>query len=167
MVDGVGSWAVTGAVTGVLAPGILLLTRNRTGWQRLAPPAAIAGPAFVLLHGAITISLLAGFGWPAWLGLHVALLAGSLVYWLVLRRLDGAGQFLYLFLTSPLLDLAGVIIVALGQPTYGIAMIVGMLPLNAVAVFVAWRWLTEEETQAPSLGILHGIEPGEAGGPKR
>lgn len=150
MITGIAPWAVTGAVTGVAAPTLLLAARRQGVGRVPELPGALCGPAFVLLHGAITLSLTGGLGVASWAVLHAILLLGAALYWRPVlgpgRRLDGAERFLYLFLTSPLLDLAGVAVVALGHPDEGLAMIVGMLPLNVGSVIVTWQWITEEES---------------------
>lgn len=52
---------------------------------------------------------------------------------------------LYLFLSAPALDLAGVMVVILGDAPGGLAMIVGMLPAGGIAIVVTWQWVTREE----------------------
>jgi hypothetical protein len=154
-------WVLTGAVTAVVAPGLLLLTRGRLPWHRMAVPAAVSAPGFVVLHAGITAALVLRPSLEVWLLLHALLLAGSIVYWLPIlgdaRRLSGAGRCLYLFLSSPLLDFAALGVIVLGDPSGGLAMIVAMLPINAAAVGATWQWIVGEERVAreaddPRLG---------------
>jgi hypothetical protein len=56
----------------------------------------------------------------------------------------------YLFLAGPLLDLAGVWLVARGDRAGGLAMVVGMLPIGVAALVVTWRWVVGEEKAAAS-----------------
>jgi cytochrome c oxidase assembly factor CtaG len=145
-------WAVTGLVVGVLAPGLLTGTRRGVRWDRLAVPAGVALPGFVVLHAAITF-LVAQRPPPAvWLILHVPLLLGALVYWLPIlgtaRRLSDPLRVLYLFLSAPALDLAGVMVVILGDGPGGLAMIAGMLPAGGIAILVTWQWISREDEAA-------------------
>lgn len=142
-------WAATGLVTAVVAPGLLLATGRHVHWGRLALPAGVALPAFVLLHAGITFLLTRHPPPAVWLILHVPLLAGALVYWLpvlgTVRRLSDPLRVLYLFLSAPTLDLAGVMVVVLGDGPGGLAMIVGMLPAGGIAVLVTWQWISQED----------------------
>jgi hypothetical protein len=52
---------------------------------------------------------------------------------------------IYLFAAMPLLDLAGVWLVATGDSIGGVAMIVGMLPMAGFTVLLMWRWIAAEE----------------------
>lgn len=100
------SWAVTGAVTAVLAPGLLIASRRWIPWQRVALRPAVSAPGFVVLHALITAALVSRPSLWVWLGLHAVLLGGSLLYWAPVLgrppRLGGAGRCGYLFLSSPL-----------------------------------------------------------------
>jgi hypothetical protein len=113
-----------------------------TAWDRLAPPAVVALPAFAALHAVVTF---AGAG----LAGEAVLLAGAVLFWMpalgTRRRLPDAGRAVYLFLAGPLLDLAGVWLVATGDRAGGLAMIVGMLPIGIAAMVVTWRWIVHEE----------------------
>lgn len=120
-------------------------------------PAGIALPGFVLLHGGITY-LLTRHPTPAgWLLLHVPLLVGAVVYWLPVlgtaRRLADPLRVLYLFLSAPALDLAGVMVVILGDGAGGLAMIAGMLPAGGIAVLVTWQWITREDDFADDVAL--------------
>jgi hypothetical protein len=64
------------------------------------------------------------------------------------RRLPDAGRMLYLYVALPLLDLAGVWLVAVGDSPGGLSMIVGMLPMGAAAVVITWNWISREEHRA-------------------
>ncbi|HVV23012.1 MAG TPA: hypothetical protein VHF06_26480 [Pseudonocardiaceae bacterium] len=142
------AWAASGATTSVVAPGLLLSTRRWVDWDRLAVRAGLALPGFVVLHALITLALAQRPSAPLWLALHVPLLLGAVVYWLpvfgTVRRLDDAMRMLYLFLSAPPLDLAGVLVVILGDQDGGVAMIVGMLPAGLAAVLVTWQWINNE-----------------------
>ncbi len=140
-------WLITGAETAIVAPLIVVFAR-RSGWPYMRVPAALAAPGFVLLHGAIIISLTRQLPAVGALGLHVVLLLGALAFWAPIvgsERIDPAARLVYLFLSSPALDLAGVFVIVLGDASGGLAMIVGMLPMNIYAVFMLWQWVTEEE----------------------
>lgn len=144
------AWLITGLVTGAVAPTVLLALRTRRRWRRpVRLPVAAIGGAFVVVHAAITISLVVGFQPPVWAALHVVLLAAGVVYWSPIfdgdGRLGGPDRLVYLLLTSPMLDLAGAAVMAFGHVAGGIAMIVGMMPLNATTVVFGWRWMVEEE----------------------
>lgn len=140
-------WFVTGTTTGVVAPLLLLAFKGRGDRVRLPATAVAAG--FVLVHGAITLSLLANPPPLPWIGEHLVLTAAAMLYWAPVlartRRLPGDIRFVYLLATTPSLDLAAVLVVGLGRPDDGIAMIVGMLPVNVVAVIVTWMWMADEE----------------------
>jgi len=135
-------------VSGV-APMLAYVARHTT-LDRLAPPAVVALPAFAVLHGALTIT---GAGGPL---AEAVLLAGAVVLWMPVvgtrRRLPDAGRAVYLFLAGPLLDLAGVWLVATGDGPGGLAMIVGMLPIGIAAIVVTWRWITSEERLRTAAG---------------
>lgn len=151
-------WLFTGAVTSVLAPALLVAANRWRLVDRATVPSGLVAPLFVLLHGAVTASLLLRPPPAAWTLLHLALLAGATAYWLPVlgrrRRLDDIGRFLYLFLSSPFLDLAGVAIVALGQAPGGVAMISAMLPVNLAAVGFLWRYLKREEQASGEAPVL-------------
>ncbi|HEX6469396.1 MAG TPA: hypothetical protein VF069_09895 [Streptosporangiaceae bacterium] len=157
-----------GVATSVLAPALVVLARNvRRPWNpdRFAVPAAVAWPLFVAAHTAIMIPM--GVGDPpvaADLGLHAVLMACAVLFWLPVlglrRRLSDPGRMLYLFLAAPVLDLAGVWIVAEGNSAGGLAMIVGMLPLGVAAVATTWRWIAREERETGpgprGAGVMFG-----------
>lgn len=162
----VAGWVVTGAVTSVIAPGLLLVLRGWGPWKRMGVSEAVAAPGFVVWHALITAALVLRPTLGLWLVLHVLLLAGSVVYWLPVlgrtRRLGGAGRCLYLFLSSPFLDFAAVGVIVLGDPAGGLAMIVAMLPVNAAAVAVTWQWIVTEERAAQAADAAEGwLRPGQ------
>ena len=76
-------------------------------------------------------------------------LVGAVTFWTpvfgVHRRLSDGARTLYLYLAMPMLDLAGVLMVAAGDAAGGLAMIVGMLPMAATTVALTWRWITAED----------------------
>ncbi|SFC79639.1 hypothetical protein [Streptomyces aidingensis] len=135
-------------------PGALLVTRNRAVWSRLAVPAAVSFPLFVLVHAAVVLSMAAPGHhgplprWPA----EAALAAAAVLFWLPVvggaagrHALGGPGRCLYLFLAMPLLDLPAVVLIAAGHAAAGLAMIVGMLPVGLIAAATTWRWIGDEE----------------------
>jgi hypothetical protein len=130
-----------GLLVSAVAP-MLARAARYTALDRHAPPAVAALPAFAVLHAAVTV---AGDGLLA----QAVLLAAAVVFWMPVlgtrRRLPDAGRAVYLFLAGPLLDLAGVWLVATGDGPGGLAMIVGMLPIGVAAIVVTWRWITSEE----------------------
>lgn len=146
--------AMMGLLVSVLAPALLvLLSRVFPQLDRATVPAAVALPGFVTLHAAVTVY--AGRGMvPPLLDttLHLALLAGAMLFWApilgIRRRLPDAGRMLYLYVALPLLDLAGVWLVAVGDSPGGLSMIVGMLPMGAAAVVITWNWISREEHRA-------------------
>ena len=159
-------WAATGLLTSVLAPALLLATSPRIRWDRLALPAALALPGFVAVHGLITVALAQHPPPLAWIGLHTPLLAGALIFWLPIfsrtRRLDDPLRVLYLFLAAPALDLAGLIVIVIGDAPGGIAMIVGMLPAGIISVAVTWQWIHHEEqtiASNPEVGHWTTVTP--------
>lgn len=148
--DDVAHMVEMGAFTSVVAPLVVLALRRRITWGPLSWPAYAALPAFVLVHGAITLGMHAAEPPPLLhLLLHAILLLGGVIFWLPVlagrHRLDPAGRVVYLFVGAPALDLAGVIVVATGDPAGGLAMIVAMLPIGLVAMTIAWRWAVDDE----------------------
>ncbi len=138
--------AAMGLLVAVAAPGLLrVLVRLEPRVDRLAPPAVVTLPAFVVLHAAITLggAALGAFFGPA------VLLVGAVAFWTpvfgVRRRLSDGTRALYLYLAMPMLDLAGVWRVATGDSDGGLAMIVGMLPMAAITLAITWRWITAED----------------------
>jgi hypothetical protein len=164
MTTGVALWVVTGGVTSVLAPFVVVVTRRWIPYDRLRVPVGAIAVSFIVLHGAITLSLLARPQPWLWVLLHLCLLAGAVIYWApvlrVGRRLSGLAPFLYLFFTSPFLDFAGLGIMALGDPRGGVAMIAAMLPVNAMSLIVLWQWMVTEDRMADQFATL----PPNAGG---
>jgi hypothetical protein len=153
---GIVPMAASGASVSLLAPGLILLPR-RLGlpwdWDRLALPARVALPVFVVGHAVIMIGM-AAVDLPEALDvpLHGLLVLGAILFWLPVLgrrcRLSDPGRTAYLFLAAPSLDLAGVWIVATGNSRGGLAMIVAMLPIGLAAVAITWRWMAREESLA-------------------
>ena len=137
--------AAMGLVVAAVAPALLsVLVRRTPLTDRLAPPAVLTLPAFVVLHAAVTLSGTEACGLaPA------VLLVGAVTFWTpvfgVRRRLSDGTRALYLYLAMPMLDLAGVWRVATGDSDGGLAMIVGMLPMAAITLAITWRWITAED----------------------
>jgi cytochrome c oxidase assembly factor CtaG len=140
-----------GAVTSVVAPAAVLLTRRRLPpWALLRMPAAVALVGFLLLHAAVVLSDHDTLD-PTGFALHAALFAGALAFWLPVlgpRRLDDGLRAGYLFLAAPSLDLPAVVTVARGNSAGGLAMIVAMMPIGVTAVVLAWRWMVAENYAA-------------------
>jgi hypothetical protein len=143
-----------GLLTSVLAPAVTVGIRARPWAARATLPAWLTLPAFVLLHGAITIVMgVHEPSPPAHLALDALLLAAAVAFWLPVlgppeRRLDDLGGCVYLFLAAPALDLPAVILIARGESVGGLAMIVAMLPIGVAAVALTWRLLVTEEAAA-------------------
>jgi cytochrome c oxidase assembly factor CtaG len=140
-------------LTSVVAPVIILLTRRRWSWQALTAPAIVILPVFVLVHGALTVWMdVADRSAGLDLILHGFLLALAVLFWLPVlgpaSRLSIPARCVYLFLSAPALDLAGVIVVARGDSAGGLAMIVAMLPIGFAAVGLTWKWMRDEERAA-------------------
>ncbi|HEY3691638.1 MAG TPA: hypothetical protein VGL46_15305 [Pseudonocardiaceae bacterium] len=146
--------AMMGLLVSVLAPALLvLLSRVFPQLDRWTVPAVVAWPGFVMLHAAVTVYTNRGPVPPLLdAAMHLALLAGAMLFWApilgIRRRLPDAGRMLYLYLALPLLDLAGVWLVAVGDSPGGLSMIVGMLPMGAAAVVITWNWISREEHRA-------------------
>ncbi len=146
--------AMMGLLVSTLAPALLvLLSRAFPHLDRCTAPAAAALPGFVLLHAAVTVYTSRGVVPPLVdLATHLVLLAGAMLFWApvlgIRRRLPDAGRMLYLYLGLPLLDLAAVWLVAMGDSPGGLSMIVGMLPIGVAAVAVTWNWISREERRA-------------------
>ncbi|MFY9808348.1 MAG: hypothetical protein WCC38_10690 [Pseudonocardiaceae bacterium] len=146
--------AMMGLLVSVLAPALLvLLSRAFPQLDRWTVPAAVALPGFVALHAAVTVYTCGGTVAPLIdTATHLALLAGAMLFWApilgIRRRLPDAGRMLYLYVALPLLDLAGVWLVAVGDSPGGLSMIVGMLPMGVAAVAITWNWISREERRA-------------------
>lgn len=141
--------AALGSLTSLVAPALVLATRSRPGMRSVHVPAGIALPLFVVVHGAVMLTMPALAGTPiASLALHVALLVGAVIFWLPVlgaRRLGDGMRCVYLFVGAPALDLAGVIMVARGDEVGGLSMIVGMLPLGLASLWLSWTWIRNDE----------------------
>jgi cytochrome c oxidase assembly factor CtaG len=145
-----------GLITSTFAPLLVVATRRHWLWRGLDWHPAVALPAFVVVHAAITLGMdgtghgHAGHAVPA-----AMLLVAAAVFWYPVlgtgRRLDAIGRSVYLFLAAPSLDLAAVVVVARGDSAGGLAMIVAMLPIGILAVIFLWRWLVAEEAAARLL----------------
>jgi cytochrome c oxidase assembly factor CtaG len=146
--------ATMGLLVAVIAPALLVVSsRAFPQLDRCTVPAALALPGFVTLHAAVTVCTSRGPVPPLLdTATHLALLAGAMLFWApilgVRHRLPDAGRMLYLYLALPLLDLAGVWLVAVGDSTGGVSMIVGMLPMGLAAVTITWNWISREERRA-------------------
>jgi hypothetical protein len=146
--------ATMGLVVAVFAPALLVvLIRAFPQLERATVPAAVALPGFVVLHAAVTVFADRGPVPPLLdTAAQVALLVGAMLFWApvlgVRRRLPDAGRVVYLYLAIPLLDLAGVWLVAVGDSPGGLSMIVGMLPMGVAAVVLTWNWISREERRA-------------------
>jgi hypothetical protein len=156
MAEGIVPMAVSGAMTSVVAPALVLLGRHRDlpwDWDRLSLRAGIALPLFLLAHTAIML-LTSGTDVPPALDvpLHAGLLLGAILFWLPVlgqrHRLSDPARTAYLFLAAPTLDLAAVWIIARGGSAAGLAMIVAMLPIGAAAIAITWRWIVREDRLA-------------------
>jgi hypothetical protein len=142
--------AAMGLLVSAFAPALVVFGRRWLDWDRLAVPALAALPGFAVLHAVITLGAEA---FPPPMPLRQApalvLLLGAVLFWLPIlgrrRRLPDPGRSAYLFIAAPVLDLPAVWLVAQGQVTEGLAMIVGMLPLGVAAIGITWRWITMEE----------------------
>lgn len=149
--------ATMGLVVAVLAPALLVvLIRVFPQLDRATVPAAVALPGFVVLHAALTVFAdRRPMPAPLDTAAQAALLACAMLFWApvlgVRRRLPDAGRMLYLYLALPLLDLAGVWLVAVGDSPGGLSMIVGMLPMGVTAVTVTWSWISREERRAAAV----------------
>jgi hypothetical protein len=161
--------AAMGAMTSVVAPAVILLTRSRLPWHRVRLPPALALGGFLLLHAAVVLSDRDTLDLPG-VGLHAALFTGAVAFWLPVlgpRRLDGGLRAGYLFLAAPSLDLPAVVTVARGDSAGGLAMIVAMMPIGVAAVALAWRWMVTEDAaansaQTPGPAFVRGA----SGGPR-
>lgn len=177
--------ATMGLLVAVVAPALLLVLLRAFPWlDRVTVPAAAVLPGFVALHAAVTVYADRGPVPAPWdTAAHLALLVGAMLFWApvlgVRRRLPDAGRMVYLYLAVPLLDLAGVWLVAVGDSPGGLSMIVGMLPMGVAAVVLTWNWISREERRAvlaeavggsPSTtnprgsGPLTATNPAESGG---
>lgn len=170
---GVAVMLAMGLTTSVVAPGTLMVLRDRVPavWAMTEPWSAMP-PApvlvwFLLWHGGITMGMAFVGGTLAQLGLWVALYLGGVVFYLPMlgagSTMGGAGRSVYLFIAAPCLDLAAVLLmVVTGSQAEGLAMIVGMLPMGVAAMMVTWRWALEEEESAGAPRPLPGYGPGQA-----
>jgi hypothetical protein len=146
--------AFMGLLVAAIAPALLLVAiRAFPQLDRATVPAVLALPGFVVLHAAVTVFADRGsVPPPVDTAAHLALLIGALLFWApvlgVRRRLPDAGRMVYLYLAIPLLDLAGVWLVAIGDSPGGLSMIVGMLPMGVAAVALTWSWISREERRA-------------------
>lgn len=157
--------SVMGLDTSVVAPLILLATRSWRAWRTLTWPAAIALPAFLVVHALLTVWMALSMPTlPVDLAVQAALVTISLVFWAPVlareSRMSDAGRTLYLFLAMPSMDLAGVFVVLHGDSPGGLAMIVAMLPVGVVAVVRTWRWMVAEGMVAEAaVGLTAGATP--------
>lgn len=154
MTDRVVHMAAMGLLVTVAAPAlVLVLGRVDPRLDRLTVPTPLALPGFVVLHGVVTVYTDRGAIPPLLdTAAHLALLAGAMLFWApvlgVRHRLPDAGRMLYLYAAIPLLDVAGVWLVAVGDSPGGLAMMVGMMPMGVAAVVITWNWISHEERRA-------------------
>jgi cytochrome c oxidase assembly factor CtaG len=140
-----------GLLTSAVAPTIARLGRHSPLLRRGSWPGWLTLPAFLLLHGAVTLEM--GRGEPpppVHLVIDSLLLAAAVLFWLPVlgepaRRLDGVGRCVYLFVAMPALDIPAVVLVAQGHAAGGLAMIVAMLPIGLLAVGLFWQLIAAEE----------------------
>jgi cytochrome c oxidase assembly factor CtaG len=157
--------AAAGLLVAVVAPAVLRVALVLApDLDRATPHPAVALGGFVLLHAVLSLSS-SGAGSVGPGADLVVLLLGALVFWAPVlgrrRRLSDPARVLYLFTAMPLLDLAGVWMVARGDSAGGLAMIVGMLPMAGYTVALTWRWVTTEErdaVRAESLATRTGLD---------
>lgn len=138
-----------GLVVSAAAPlAVLLLVRALPRAERLVLPGSIALPGFVALHAAITVVGHA-HGSAAHAAAPVVLLLAGTFFWAPVlgrrRRLSDPLRVVYLYAAMPLLDMAGVWLVAAGDTSGGLAMIVGMLPMGCATVVLTCQWINREE----------------------
>lgn len=143
--------AEMGLLTSIVAPSVVIAARRSV--DHIALPGWLALSLFVVLHDCIVIGMSRSMPSAAMaLLLHALLLLGAVLFWLpvlgVRRRLADPGRIVYLFVALPMIDLAGVYAVLVGDQAGGLAMIVAMLPAAVIAVGVAWRWMLAEERAA-------------------
>jgi hypothetical protein len=167
--------ALMGLDTSAIAPLIVLATRSWSGWRRLALPAVIALPLFLVFHAAITVAM--ALTMPAAVAdvaIQMGLILISVCFWLPVlgpvHRLSGAGRMAYLFLAMPTMDLAAVFVVLHGDAVGGLAMIVAMLPVGLVAVALAWQWMLAESADQSGprsfVALAAGYPRDERGSPR-
>lgn len=148
-----------GLLVSVAPPAVILATRRYYHWRPLSAPAWIALPAFVVMHGAIMLTMDRIESRPLLsYPIHTVLFLGAVMFWLPVlghvRRLTDAGRCVYLFIAAPTLDLAGVVMVAQGNAIGGLAMIVGMLPIGLITVWLTWRWVVDDERSVRASEVL-------------
>ncbi|MGN6474642.1 MAG: hypothetical protein ACTHK4_13475 [Mycobacteriales bacterium] len=153
--------ALMGLDTSLVAPAVLYASRSWPGWTALTLPAVVALPVFLVVHAALTVWMTLSMPTLAGdIGFQAALIVVSFVFWLPVlapeRRLSDAGRSVYLFLAMPTMDLAGVFVVLHGDSPGGLAMIVAMLPVGLVAVFLTWRWISNESEICDAAGSRRG-----------
>ena len=137
------------AIAAVAAPLLALAIR-----RPLVRP-LVAWPLFVGTLLAVNL--------PAvieWLERHALAHAGSLLVTLVvsvlfwaaaLRRVHGLAAGAYLITAAMASDLIGAWYMAIGETGAGVAMVAGMVPMAAAAVYLTWKGLVDEERQASRL----------------
>lgn len=79
------------------------------------------------------------------------------------HRLCNPLRTLYLYAAIPLLDMAGVGRLAIGDVSGGLAMILGMLPMGVIAVRITWQWIHAEEQQAATVDGAAALPLGDRG----
>lgn len=151
--------AIMGLDTSLLAPLTYFLTRRWVKWERVALPAVLALPVFLLAHTAITVWM--SLHMPTWATdwiYQLGLLMASVIFWLPVlgerHRLQPGGRMIYLFAAMPAMDMAGVFVVLHGDAAGGLAMIVAMLPVGLAALLTTWRWVVSEDA-----AMVGGADP--------
>lgn len=95
-----------------------------------------------------------------WLEGHALAHAGSLfvtlvvsvIFWVAaLRNVRGLAAGAYLITAAMASDLIGAWYMAMGETGAGVAMVAGMVPMAAAAVYLTWKGLVAEERQAARL----------------
>ena len=137
------------AIAAVAAPLLALAIR-----RPLVRP-LVAWPLFVGTLLAVNV--------PAvieWLERHALAHTGSLLVTLVvsvlfwaapLQSLHGLAAGAYLITAAMASDLIGAWYMAMGETGAGVAMVAGMVPMAAAAVYLTWKGLVDEERQASRL----------------
>jgi cytochrome c oxidase assembly factor CtaG len=137
------------AIAAVLAPLVALAVR-----RPLVRP-LVAWPLFVGTLVAVNVPAVIDR-----LEEHVLAHAGSLLvtvgvsilFWVAaLRSLHGLAAGAYLITAAMASDLIGAWYMAMGETGAGVAMVAGMVPMAAAAVYLTWTGLVDEERKAARL----------------
>lgn len=157
--------AAMGLLTAVLAPTLVVLTRDSPLWRRLRLPSPLILTGFILLHATITIGMTFPLPMAAMAAGRLTLLAGATLFWLPLLgpeccRISAAARCAYLYIGAPSLDLAAVVVIAHGDDVGGLSMIAAMLPIGFTGMALTWQWVTSEEraARAAEQAELRGVD---------